>query len=257
MKPRILVLDIETAPTIAYLWSLHDEHLGINQIVKDSHLLSFAAKWLGDSFMHYADQRHAKDIENDKALLDHLWMLLDEADIVIGHNMRQFDSKTINSRFLLNGHRPPSGYKVIDTLEIAKHKFKFISNKLEYLSHRLCTKYQKLKHKKFSGFELWKECLAGNPLAWKEMEKYNKIDVLSNEELYNKFQPWVQTFKPEVYTDEPTKRICPCGSTSFKKRGFRWTETGKFQRHQCTKCGAWRTSKLNEFSKEKRDSLRN
>ena len=48
------------------------------------------------------------------------------------------------------------------------------------MTDKLCTKYKKLVKRKFNGFELWKECLADNIEAWKDMETYNKYDVLSD-----------------------------------------------------------------------------
>lgn len=96
--------------------------------------------------------------------------MLDEADIVITQNGRKFDQKKLNARFILNGFKPPSSYKHIDTLVIARKHFGFTSNKLKYMTDKLCTKYKKLDHSKFPGMELWRECLKGNSEAWTEME---------------------------------------------------------------------------------------
>jgi hypothetical protein len=180
---------------------------------------------------------------------------LDEADIVIGQNSKKFDIKKLNARFIINGMTPPSSFRQIDTLEIAKKKFEFTSNKLAYMSEKLCTKYKKLTHSKFPGIELWKECLKGNRAAWKTMEQYNKNDVLATEELYTKLIPWDSTINFSLYSDED-EQICSCGNKEFVKRGFHYTGTGKFQRYKCTKCGAETKSKENLFSKEKKKSLR-
>src|SRR5271154_973437 len=179
-KPRVLLFDIETAPMLGYVWSLWENNIALNQLYKDWSVLSWSAKWLEDppDKIMYADQRSAKNVEDDKNILKQIWKLLDKADIVIAQNGRAFDHKKLNARFVLNGMKPPSTYKIIDTLLIAKKHFAFTSNKLEYMSDKLCTKYKKLKHKEFPGFEMWLECLAGNKKAWKEMELYNKHDVL-------------------------------------------------------------------------------
>lgn len=58
------------------------------------------------------------------------------------------------------------------------------------MTDKFCKKYKKLKHKKFPGHELWKECLKGNKEAWNEMRKYNIHDVLATEELYNVLKQW-------------------------------------------------------------------
>lgn len=251
---KILLLDIETAPILSWVWKIWDENIGINQIKEDSHLLSFAAKWLDDPKMMYADQRKEKNIEDDSGLLKKIWPLLDEADIVIGHNSKAFDTKVINTRLIINGIKPPSNYQHIDTKLIAKKHFRFTSNKLAYLSDRLC-EHKKSNHNKFSGFELWRECLAGNPAAWKEMEKYNKLDVLSLEELYKKLQPWDGGYNPDLYTDDYTM-TCACGSRNFQRRGFNYSKVGKYQRFQCLNCGAWKSSRHNEFTKLKRANLK-
>ena len=42
---KILVLDIETAPILGYVWQLFDQSVALNQIYKDTHILSWSAKW--------------------------------------------------------------------------------------------------------------------------------------------------------------------------------------------------------------------
>lgn len=255
-KPKILVFDIETAPILSYVWKLFDENIGLNQIKTDWYVISWGAKWLGDpsSKIMYQDQRNAKNIEDDKKLLQGIWNLLEEADVVITQNGVRFDSKKLNARFVYHGFKPPKGYKHIDTYKIAKKYFSFTSNKLEYMADKLNTKYKKLKHDNFSGFELWKECLAGNPKAWEEMERYNKHDVLSLEELYYKLIPWDNTINFNLFTDSLVN-TCTCNSIQVRKRGFHYTRVGKYQQFQCRDCGKWTIGKENLFPKEKRKAL--
>lgn len=255
--PKILLVDIETAPIIAAVWKLWDENVGLNQIQEDWHLLSCAAKWLDDppSKVMYKDQSKTKNIEDDSKILNWIWGLLDEADIIITQNGKAFDQKKLNARFVLKGMQPPSSFKHIDTKILAKKYFGFTSNRLEYLSDKLCKKYKKLPHKKFAGFELWKECLAGNKAAWKEMEKYNKHDVLALEELYHVLKKWDSQVNFSLYYSSE-EHVCSCGSTDFKKYGWYYTATGKYQRYKCTECGSETRDRNNQFSKEKRKSLR-
>src|SRR5579885_3368369 len=175
-KPKILLFDIETAPMLAHVWDLWDQNVGLNQIKSDWHILAWAAKWYGDPphKIMYMDQRNVKNIADDRKILKGIWKLLNEADIVITQNGKAFDEKKLNARFIIQGFNPPSSFKHIDTRQIAKKRFAFTSNKLEYMTNKLCTKYKKLDHAKFYGFNLWSECLKGNIKAWKEMEKYNK-----------------------------------------------------------------------------------
>jgi len=252
--PKVLVYDIETAPMLAYVWGLWDQNVGLSMIKSDWHILSWSAKWLGEKKVMYADQREAKNIEDDSRILAMIWQLLDEADIVITQNGKKFDQKKLNARFILNGFKPTSPYKHIDTLEIAKKHFKFTSNKLEYMTDKLCKKHKKLTKRKFSGFSLWSECMKGNKKAWKEMEKYNKLDVTSLEELYNKLIPWDNSVNFNLYRDDEVNE-CKCGCSEFKKKGFAYTQKSKFQRYICTKCGANSRGSVNLFSTKKQKSL--
>lgn len=253
--PKILVYDIETAPIIAHVWKLWDNNVGLNQIETDWHLLSYAAKWLDQKRVMYKDQRSKRDITNDKEILKEIWKLLDEADVVITKNGKHFDEKKLNARFILNGFQPPSSYKHIDVQQVVKKKFGFTSNKLEYLTKKLCKKYKKLDHKRYPGHELWTACLKGDIKAWKEMEKYNKFDVLSTEELYHIVIPWDTNINFNLYRDD-LNHICKCGSEKLLRNGFAYTPKGRYQRYRCKECGAEVRGTTNELSARKRKSLK-
>lgn len=254
--PRILILDIETAPIVAHVWGLWENNVALNQIVSDWHVMSWSAKWLDDKKVMYMDQRNAKDVTDDKKILEGIWKLIDEADIIVGQNQRAFDLKKLNARFILNGLRPPSSYRTIDTKVLASRKFKFSSNKLEYMTERLNKKYKKLKHTKFPGHSLWTECLKGNKAAWREMEIYNRHDVLSTEELYKILAPWDVSIDMNVYHGREDNLCQSCGSHKLKKNGYRYTNAGKFQRYVCDDCGAENKGTTNLLSKEKKASLK-
>lgn len=240
-NPKVLVMDIETAPMTAYVWGLKDQNIGLSQVKEDWYLLSWAAKWFKDpaSKIMYADQRHVKPVTNDKALLKGIWNLLDEADIVITQFGSGFDSPRLNARFIMQGINPPSPYQHLDTYRIVKRVASFTSNKLEYLTDKLCTKYKKLSHKKFPGMSLWSECLKGNKEAWNEMKKYNIHDVLSTEEFYTKIRAWAPETMPKPY--ENTNRDCGvCGAKqSVFGNGTRLIKTKRYQRLLCNKCGSY------------------
>lgn len=256
-QPKVLIYDIETAPMLGYVWRLWDNNVGLNMIHTDWYILSWSAKWLGapEDEVMYQDQRDAKNIENDKPLLENIHKLLDEADIVITQNGKKFDQKKLNARFILNDMLPPSSYRHIDTLKIAKRVFGFTSNKLAYMTDKLCKKYKKLDHAKFVGFELWKQCMDGNLEAWKEMELYNRYDVLSLEELYNLFAAWDNSINFNCYHDEE-ETVCKCGSTDFKKSGFHYSNAGKYQKYKCKACGHETRDTENLLGKHKRKAMR-
>lgn len=253
MGPKILVWDCETAPLLGYCWGLWDNNVALNQIHTDWYILSWAAKWYGKKKIFYQDSRGKRNIEDDKHLLKGIWKLLDESDIVITHNGIKFDAKKLNARFILQGFKPPSPYKHIDTLRIAKSKFAFTSNKLEYIAKALGVA-EKSNHEKYTGFELWRECMNGNSSAFSEMEKYNKQDVITLEQVYNKLAPWDNSINLSLYYDRES-HVCSCGSEKVKRKGYAFTAVSKYQRYMCLKCGKqWRDSK-NLFNSDKRASI--
>lgn len=242
-KLKVLVFDIETAPMQAYVWGTRDQNIALNQIERDWHVIAWAAKWLGEPKVFYMDQRNASYIENDKLLLRKLWDLLDEADIVITQNGQNFDAPKLNARLIEHGMNPPSPYRHLDTYQIVRRVAKFTSNKLEYLTEKLCTKYKKLSHKEFPGFSLWTECLKGNKKAWDAMKKYNIHDVLSTEEFYMKIRAWVPDNMPNAFIiTDPSKECGRCGTVGkMHSRGERVTNKAIYARYQCQKCGKWQS----------------
>ena len=249
-KAKILFFDLETRPILGYVFSLWNNNLGLNQVNEDWCLLSYCAKWADSGEVFYKDKRDSFKTEDDKALLEDLWKLLDEADFVVGHNIKRFDVKKLNARFILNGFTKPSSYRMIDTFEMAKESFGFTSNKLEYLTDKLCNNHKKSTHGKFSGFLLWKECLDGNPEAWQEMEDYNIMDVLSNQELYEILSPWSNKLPNlDVYTESSSL------SSEWEHIGYHYTNLGKYNKYRSSVTGQQRRGRVNLLSKEKRMSL--
>ena len=248
--PKILFIDIETKPILAHVWRLFDQNVGLNQIQEDWSILSYCAKWKGNDDVIYEDLEGAEDFEDDSKLLGNLWKLMNEADIIVGQNSKRFDVKKINARLVLNGYPKPSTFRQIDTLNIAKAQFGFTSNKLAFMTDKLCTQYKKLEHGKFAGHLLWSECMKNNPEAWAEMKLYNINDVLSLEELYNILSSWDNTLPNfDVYVDEILDM------SVWQEDGFHYSNIGKYKRYRNTETGVQRRSRVNLLPKEKRDSL--
>lgn len=254
--PKVLVIDIETAPLESYTWGIFDQNVGLDQIKTEWSILSYAAKWVGKRKVTYADTggRGPGKVRDDKLLMADIWELLNDTDLVVAQNGNRFDIKKINSRLLMHGYGPYSPIRVVDTLSVAKKHFGFTSNKLAWLSKHL-TNTKKSEHKKFPGFELWTECLKDNPAAWREMRKYNIQDVVATEQLYLRQRPWITSHPNQgAYTQAP--HACPkCGSTSQQKRGESVTQQGRYQRYQCTACGGWSRGKHLLLTQNVRKSL--
>lgn len=233
---RILILDIETAPNIAYVWGAWKQNVGQKQWLEKGHIMSFAAKWLNDPRIFYYECRKA----DDREIVKRLYELLDEADVVVAHNGVKFDLPTVVGRGVVHGYLPPSPYYVVDTMLVARRELRLVSNSLANLCEELGLP-RKEDHKAFPGFELWLECLRGNNAAWKEMQEYNIADVISLEALYLRLRPYMRYHPNVAEVNEHGDVACPkCGSYNIQWRGYYRTKSGiVYRRFQCKDCGGW------------------
>jgi predicted RNA-binding Zn-ribbon protein involved in translation (DUF1610 family) len=153
------------------------------------------------------------------------------------------------------GYPPPSPVKILDTMLMARQVAAFTSNKLEWLAQYLST-VPKSKHNDFPGFDLWSECLAGNPKAWAAMRKYNIPDIESCEQVYLKLRPWITGHPNVAIYSDGEELACPvCGGHHMRQDGHSYTNVGQYLRYQCDDCGAWSRSRYTVNSKEKRRAL--
>lgn len=234
---KILLLDIETSPNLAYVWGIWEQNIRLDQMVTSSTTMCWAAKWHGEKQVMF-DSIHKS---SEKKMLKGVHKLLDEADAVVHYNGKKFDIPTLNKEFLLNGLSPPAPYKQIDMLQVARGAFRFQSNKLDYVAQQLGLG-QKTAHE---GFQLWVDCMAKDAGAWKRMEKYNKNDVVLLEKVYNTMLPWIKNH-PNKNLYDGTEACHRCGSKALQRRGVARTIGVTYQRYQCNSCGGWQKGDKSE-----------
>ncbi len=253
--PRVLTFDIETLPLESYTWGLFDQNVGLNQIKTDWAALSIAAKWMHEDEVWYEDTQHKATIRDDKDMIAKLCTMLDEADIVVGQNVKKFDMRKIRARAMMHGLPPFKEPLVQDTMLMARSIGSFTSNKLEYLSANL-TDTPKSKHSKFPGFELWLGVMQGNQEAWEEMREYNIQDVRATEQLYLKLRPWVRNHPNVAHYYKDDENRCPrCGSTNLYTNGTIFRGVSEYHAYTCSACGGHSRSRYTLNSRNKRKSL--
>lgn len=234
--PRILLLDIETAPLLAYVFQKQVWKANINseKVISDWFILTYSCKWLLEDKV-YSNRLSGEEAldENDSRLVVELWQYLNEADIVIAHNGKHFDIPNMNTRFILNDLPPTSPYRQIDTLEVAKKQFGFTHNNLDGLAAAFG-----FGAKITTTFELWKKCLRGDERALSEMMTYNIHDVELLEELYLYLRPWIKSHATFALYNDDEESQCPyCGHKNLVPAGHHYTLTGKYETFQCSNCG--------------------
>lgn len=243
---RILIIDIETAPFLAYTFRRWKANIGQENVEKEGYILCYAAKWFGDNNIIFS---RVQEPENDYEIVKEMKALIDQADIVVAHNAVKFDIPTIATRMLFHGMTPFAPHKVVDTLKIAKQQFRFPSNSLESIAAYLGLAEQKMKH---SGFGLWKRVMQMDEEAWNEMEEYNIQDILVLEKVYEKLRSW-DKFAPNMalYTASSVPRCVVCASDKLEKLDkLSHTALSSFQTMRCKCCGKVMRTRHNVRSKE-------
>lgn len=233
--PRMLVLDIETAPIKAWVWSRWKNNIYPDQLLGDWFMLTWAAKWIGEDKV-YADAITSHEVreENDKRICENLWPLLNEADFVITHNGDKFDLKRIKARFLVNGLRPVTPYKSIDTKKMIAGQLGFSSNKLDELA-----KVFNFDGKHETDFQLWADAMEGDEAAINRMDLYCRNDVVILEKVYLKVRPFIYNH-PNITINmiSTSPRCTSCGSDKIYPEGEYLTQVNSFITYRCEDCGA-------------------
>jgi hypothetical protein len=234
----VVLIDLETSYTLSATWGVWDQNVAM--VLREPYIISCAWKYLGEKTTHVISlpdfALYKKDRHNDKDLVLAIHKIFDDAKVLIAHNGNNFDFKWIYGRFAVHNIPPPSPCQTVDTLLIARSKFNFNSNKLADLG-----KYFDLGKKiNTGGIGLWYKCVElGDKKSWNLMTKYNKMDVVLLERVYNRMLPFISNHPNTGLINGDTDACPNCGSKNLERRGFSYTRVGKFQRYQCRGCHSW------------------
>lgn len=236
-KRKRLYFDIETSPNIGFFWqSGYKLNIGYQNILKERSIICICYKWEGDKEVHGLtwDKK-----QNDKKMLQDFIKVVDSADELVGHNGDKFDLAWIRTRCLFHGIQMFPKYTTIDTLKVARSKFKFNSNRLNYIADFLGIG-QKIK----TDFDLWKDIALKNDLkAMDKMVKYCKMDVI----LLEKVHQHLSTHIPAkthygVRFGEDRGSCTNCGSDELIKHANRVLASGtKKIVYRCNTCNHYIT----------------
>jgi len=232
VKPRILLLDIETKPAIVYSFGIRDQHINHGQIKQDGGTICVGVKWYGERGVKvFSEWEHGY-----KGMLEQTHAMMTEADAICTYNGAKFDIPKLNGAFLLAGMDPPPPPTQIDIYR-AVRRLGFICNKLDYVSQILGLG-SKVKHE---GLPMWIKVMDGDPVAQKRMAKYCAGDVRLLEAVYDRVKAYIPTH-PHMGTTN--RQDCgACGSSRTQARGFHRTKASLTQRYQCQACGSWSLGK--------------
>lgn len=234
-KRKRLFFDIETSPNIGLFWEAgYKKNIDYSNIIQERAIICICYKWEDDKEV-YALQWDAK--QNDKAMLIKFVEVANTASELVGHNGDKFDLAWIRTRCLFHGIQMFPTYTTIDTLKVARSKFKFNSNRLNYIAD-----YLGLGQKIKTEFNLWKDILLKkDKVAMEAMIKYCKKDVVLLEKVFKHLNTHIEAKTHYGVLFGQYKGTCPeCGSDDLVGAGTRTTATGVVKlRYQCKTCNKY------------------
>lgn len=231
-KRKRLFFDIETSPNIGLFWQAgFKQSISYENIITERSVICICYKWEDDKEVHWLTWDKKKC---DKAMLQKFIAVANVADELVAHNGDKFDLPWIRTRCLLHGIELFPQYVTIDTLKIARQKFRFNSNRLNYIAQ-----YLGIGSKIKTEFNLWKDVLLNNDRqALDKMVKYCQEDVRLLEKVYTKLKDHYphKTHYGVIFGQD--RGSCPeCGSEDLVKSKRRVMAGGRVMiQYKCKTC---------------------
>ena len=229
---RRLFWDLETSPNIGLFWEAgYKKNIDYSNIIKERGIICICYKWEDDDNVHYLNWDSK---QSDKAMLKKFVEVANTSDEMIAHNGDKFDLAWLRTRCLF--HRIPMfpSYKTIDTLKVSRSKFKFNSNRLDYIAQFLGMG-KKIK----TEFSMWKDIFINkDKKAMEKMIKYCKMDVVLLEKVYKELSVHIEPKTHYGVLFGQDRGSCPeCGSNDLHVSKYRTTTTGlKKIQYICNTC---------------------
>ena len=240
---RRLFFDIETSPNVGLFWNPgYKISISHENIVRERAIICIAWKWEGRRNTHC--RTWDKD-QCDRAMLEEFVTVMHSATETVAHNGDRFDTPWIRTRCVLHGIPMSPEFVSIDTLKSARSKFRFNSNRLDYLARFLLG-----DQKRQTGFDLWKRVLLDkDEAALRKMVDYCKHDVRLLEEVWGKLAPYL----PAKSNRANGASQCPeCSSRNVTVQKRRVTAAGyRKTQFQCGDCGKYHSVATSRFEKAK------
>ena len=236
-RRRRLYFDVEVSPNIGLFWEAgYKKNIGHDNIIKERAIICICYKWEDEKEV-YSLQWDSK--QSDKKMLEQFIKVANQSDEMVGHNGDRFDLSWIRTRCLFHKIDMFPNYITVDTLKISRSKFRFNSNKLDYIA-----KFLGVGKKIKTDFSLWKDILLHkDKVAMSKMVKYCKMDVIVLEKVYDQLRNHIpiKTHFGKVFNQD--RGSCPeCGSDDLYVKCTRFTASGtQKNQYQCKTCHKYHT----------------
>jgi predicted PolB exonuclease-like 3'-5' exonuclease len=231
-KRKRLYFDLESSPNIGFFWSAgYKLNISTESIIKERAIICICYKWEDEKEVYHLEWDSK---QCDKKMLQKFVEVANTASELVGHNGDKFDLPWVRTRCLFHGIEMFPSYTTIDTLKVARSKFRFNSNKLNYIADYLGIG-QKIK----TEYSLWKDIvLHKDKVAMAKMIKYCQKDVVLLEQVFNALKNHIEPKTHYGVIFGQDRGSCPeCGSDDLVISLRRTTATGvKKIQYKCKTC---------------------
>lgn len=234
-KPKILFLDSEWTHAIALVYQQKNKWIQSDDIIQQPSCISI--QW---AFNNQKPKAIAANHLDDKAVLEKFIELINEADIVVGHNMDNFDMKKLRWRARVHGLPAIPKVPTVDTLKQSRKLYGV--GPLGHSLGNLCSRLDLELKDHLSKADLKSFLFTGDKKALRRILSYGKQDIVTLRELYYKMLPDMQGH-PHMKAFSEHEIVCRnCGSHHLKKHKSRPSAAGVMKhQYQCQDCGHYTT----------------
>jgi hypothetical protein len=238
---KILVYDIERMKGSASVefWSLSDfksRRIHADDVTAWPRTICIAWRFLGETETHFASEWD----DGHRKMHKRIWDAFNTADITVGHNIKGFDEKHLNTGWRDLGLTPPSPCVPIDTLTVARSRFGDESKTLD----ALCKRIGLIGKTDRYNVEVARAACAGDQDAQAQIQAYNVGDIDATEALYVTLLPWIKSHPHTAPNAGMDKQTCPrCASTKVRRNGSWTVAVNTYAKFLCRDCGGhWKTT---------------
>lgn len=242
MSARILIFDIERIPLRTKnlaAWdfkSLQYRRLTPDDVERWGRTICLAYQWYGEKRVGFIAEWQDG---GRKGFLEGARDLLDQADVVVGHNSTGFDVPHLKGEFILEGLTPPSPFKEFDTLLTMRRNGNLEANHLDTLDKRFGYTGKTDKYR----IDVAEGAVAGDVKLQRRIERYNKGDIAATRRVFERLRPY-GNLNLGLFADDPTAPVCSaCEGSNLHRRGYAVKTALRYPKYQCQDCGKWSTSK--------------
>lgn len=236
--PKLLILDIERFPYTAHSWGPKWE-TSLIEITEPAIICSIAWQWYPHRKRHVLAlpdmPGYDPDVRDDSKLIRAVVPEINKCDVLVGHNVKEFDDKVVRTEAAKAGMKPMKPHRTFDTL----HETRSLFNLPSYKLGDVCQEFGIAGKVEHPGWPLWRACMRGDEKAWALMKRYNMGDVdPCTRGLFEFLGPWSQNY-PNMNVGDGNEGCPRCRSKNLAPEGHAYTQATVSVRFRCRDCGKW------------------